>query len=89
MYQVPLPREFVEMAEQEAVELIHRHKRRLGDRMVFLGHHYQRDEVIQFADFTGDSLKLSQQAAKQEQADYIVFSRGALHGGVGGYSDVG
>ena len=73
MYQVPLPKEFVEMEEAAAVELIFRHKRQLGDRMVFLGHHYQRDEVIQFADYTGDSLKLSQLAAEQEQTDYIIF----------------
>ena len=44
----------------------------LGDRLVILGHHYQRDEVFQHADFTGDSLKLSRQAA-MSKADYIVF----------------
>jgi len=48
-------------------------KAALGERLVILGHHYQRDEVIQFADFRGDSLKLSQQAAAQTQAEYIVF----------------
>ncbi|MFL6075773.1 MAG: quinolinate synthase NadA, partial [Mycobacteriales bacterium] len=37
-------------------------KEQLGDRVFILGHHYQRDEVIQFADVTGDSFKLSQQA---------------------------
>ena len=45
----------------------------MADRLVVLGHHYQRDEIIQFADFRGDSLKLSQQAAAQEQAEFIVF----------------
>src|SRR5215471_16870841 len=44
----------------------------LGNDVVILGHHYQRDEVVKFADFRGDSLKLSQQAAKAE-AKYIVF----------------
>ncbi len=44
----------------------------LGDRLVILGHHYQRDEVFQHANFTGDSLKLSRQAAASK-ADYIVF----------------
>ena len=44
----------------------------LGDRLVILGHHYQRDEVFQHADFTGDSLKLSRQAASSK-AEYIVF----------------
>jgi len=45
---------------------------RLGPDLVVLGHHYQRDEVVKFADFRGDSLKLSQQAAKTD-AKYIVF----------------
>jgi quinolinate synthase len=44
----------------------------LGKRLAILGHHYQRDEVFKHADYSGDSLKLSQQAAKSE-ADYIVF----------------
>ncbi|MBL4711203.1 MAG: quinolinate synthase NadA [Gammaproteobacteria bacterium] len=44
----------------------------LGERLVILGHHYQRGEVFKHADFTGDSLKLSKQAANSE-ADYIVF----------------
>jgi quinolinate synthase len=47
-------------------------KARLGKDVVILGHHYQRDEVVKFADFRGDSLKLSQQAA-QADAKYIVF----------------
>ncbi len=45
----------------------------LGDRAFILGHHYQRDEVIDFADVTGDSFKLAQQAAARPEADYIVF----------------
>ncbi|HEV2386429.1 MAG TPA: quinolinate synthase NadA [Candidatus Acidoferrales bacterium] len=51
---------------------IARAKQRLGGRVVILGHHYQRDEVVKFADFRGDSLKLAQQAAETE-ARYIVF----------------
>jgi quinolinate synthase len=47
-------------------------KARLGKDVVILGHHYQRDEVVKFADFRGDSLKLSQQAA-EANANYIVF----------------
>src|SRR6266852_1574215 len=47
-------------------------KARLGGDVVILGHHYQRDEVVKFADFRGDSLKLSQQAASTD-AKYIVF----------------
>jgi len=45
----------------------------LGDRLVVLGHHYQRDEVIRFADATGDSLKLSRYAATRPAAEFIVF----------------
>ncbi len=48
-------------------------KRRLGTRCVILGHHYQREAIIEFADFRGDSFKLSQLAAAQRAADYIVF----------------
>ena len=47
-------------------------RRDLGERAVVLGHHYQRDEVIKFADFRGDSYKLSQEAART-QAEFIVF----------------
>jgi len=47
-------------------------KRELGGRGIVLGHHYQRDEVIRFADFRGDSYKLSQEAART-RAEYIVF----------------
>ena len=45
----------------------------LGSRAYLLGHHYQRDEVIQFADVTGDSFKLAQQAAANPTAEFIVF----------------
>jgi quinolinate synthase len=48
-------------------------KAALGDRLFILGHHYQRDDVIAFADVTGDSFKLSQQAAAHPEAEYIVF----------------
>ncbi|MEY9889614.1 quinolinate synthase [Catenulispora sp. MAP12-49] len=48
-------------------------KAKLGDRLFILGHHYQRDEVIRFADVTGDSFKLAQQAAARPEAEYIVF----------------
>jgi quinolinate synthase len=48
-------------------------KAALGDRVFILGHHYQRDEVITFADVTGDSFKLAQQAAAHPEAEFIVF----------------
>ncbi len=47
-------------------------REKLGERLVILGHHYQRDEVFRHADFSGDSLKLSRQAAASK-AEYIVF----------------
>jgi quinolinate synthase len=45
----------------------------LGDRAIILGHHYQRDEVIDFADITGDSFKLAQAAQQQEKAEFVIF----------------
>ena len=45
----------------------------LGSRALILGHHYQRDEVIQFADITGDSFKLAQAASEQKNAEFIFF----------------
>lgn len=48
-------------------------KEALGERVFVLGHHYQRDEVIQFADVTGDSFKLAREAAARPEAEYIVF----------------
>ncbi|MFF4701866.1 quinolinate synthase NadA [Streptomyces sp. NPDC001288] len=48
-------------------------KEKLGDKVFVLGHHYQRDEVIQFADVTGDSFKLARDAAGRPEAEYIVF----------------
>ncbi|MGO1166645.1 MAG: quinolinate synthase NadA, partial [Janibacter sp.] len=48
-------------------------KEALGDQVFVLGHHYQRDEVIEFADTTGDSFKLAKQAAARPDAPYIVF----------------
>ena len=48
-------------------------KEALGDRVFVLGHHYQRDEVIEFADVTGDSFKLARDAAARPDAEFIVF----------------
>ena len=56
----------------ECDERIRRAREQLGERLVILGHHYQRDEVFAHADFSGDSLKLSRQAARSK-AEYIVF----------------
>ena len=64
--------QFNEINDQDCEERIRAAKAVLGDRLVILGHHYQRDEVYRHADVTGDSLKLSQYAA-QSEAQYIVF----------------
>ena len=64
--------DFALLDDAECEERIVEAKRKLGSRCVILGHHYQRDEVFRHADFTGDSLKLSREAA-QSDAEYIVF----------------
>jgi quinolinate synthase len=69
----PLPDRYLRLSDDEMDERIAAAKRTLGSRVVILGHHYQRDEVIKFADFTGDSLKLSRAAATKHEAEYIVF----------------
>src|SRR2546428_3153557 len=70
MAQATLP---VAPAAEDVQERISAARRALGKRVVILGHHYQRDEVIRHADFTGDSFKLAQLAASRPESDYIVF----------------
>jgi quinolinate synthase len=69
----PLPDAYLRLPEEELDLRIAAARHALGDRVVILGHHYQRDEVIRFADRTGDSLKLAQYAAGQSAAEYVVF----------------
>jgi quinolinate synthase len=71
--QVPLPEHYFEATPEETAAKIAAAKEMLGTRLVILGHHYQRDEIIRWADFTGDSYKLSQLAAGRKDAEYIVF----------------
>lgn len=73
LYQRPLSREYTELSEQETLTRIARAKADIGDDLVILGHHYQRDEIIHFADYRGDSFKLAQHAAERGDARYIVF----------------
>jgi len=68
-----IPRSYFKMPAEERDEKVRALKRQLGERLVILGHHYQRDEVIQFADFRGDSYKLSRQAADRKDAEFILF----------------
>lgn len=71
--QKPLPPEFSEASDSFLIESIKRSKEILGESLFILGHHYQRDDIIQFADARGDSLALSKLAAAQTAAKYIVF----------------
>ncbi len=71
--QKPLPSKFSEADNSELIDSIKKSKDILGEKLFILGHHYQRDEIIQFADAKGDSLALSKLAAKQAKAKYIVF----------------
>jgi quinolinate synthase len=68
-----IPREYARLSAEELDRRIGAARRALGDRVVMLGHHYQRDEIIKWADARGDSFKLAQFAASRPQADFIVF----------------
>ncbi|GAA1538084.1 quinolinate synthase NadA [Dactylosporangium maewongense] len=70
---VECPGDLPAPSDPDLVERARRAKAALGDRVFVLGHHYQRDEVIQFADVTGDSFKLAREAAARPDAEYIVF----------------
>ena len=63
-----------EASDPSLIERATQSRAALGDRAMVLGHHYQRDEVIAFADITGDSFKLAQSAASNPQAEYIIFA---------------
>lgn len=65
--------EYLTLSEEELYQRIQAAKKTLGDRVVILGHHYQRDDVICHADLTGDSFKLSQMAAERHEAEHLVF----------------
>jgi quinolinate synthase len=70
---VDCPGELPAPSDPGLVERARAAKAALGDRLFILGHHYQRDEVIQFADVTGDSFKLAREAAARPEAEFIVF----------------
>ena len=68
-----VPREYATMPADELDRRIAAARAALGERLVILGHHYQRDEIIKWADARGDSFKLAQFAASRPEADYILF----------------
>ena len=69
----PALEDYFGMSDAELNERIARARNDLGSRLVILGHHYQRDDVVRHADFTGDSFKLAQLAASRPEAEFIVF----------------
>jgi quinolinate synthase len=68
-----IPQFYAEMDGEELDRRIRAAREVLGKRLVILGHHYQRDEIIKYADYRGDSFKLARLAAARPEADYIVF----------------
>jgi quinolinate synthase len=68
-----IPTEYLHYSAQELDERIHTAREKLAGRVTILGHHYQREEIIKYADFQGDSFLLSQEAASRPEAEYIVF----------------
>ena len=69
----PLPERYRGLDDEEMDRRIATARAKLGDRLLILGHHYQRDEVIKFADYVGDSFKLSRYCRTRPEADFVVF----------------
>jgi quinolinate synthase len=69
----PLPDRYLGLSDREMDERIASARAQLGRRLVILGHHYQRDEVMKFADYTGDSFKLARHVSERPEAEFIVF----------------
>ena len=68
-----IPNEYLHYSAQELDQRINSARQKLGSTVTILGHHYQREEIIKYADFQGDSFLLSKQAAERPEADFIVF----------------
>jgi len=73
LWQPPLPEKYHLLSDDDIAAAIEARRAALGNDLLILGHHYQRDDVVEHADFRGDSLKLSQLAAQQADAKFIVF----------------
>ena len=71
--QMPLPERYTNASPDELAEWIGRARATLGDRLLVLGHHYQRDDVMRWADARGDSFALSRIAAERGDAEFVVF----------------
>ncbi len=72
-WQKDIPEEYWRLDARDIVRRIAAARRELGERCVVLGHHYQREDIIQFAEIRGDSFKLAQWAAQRPEAEFIVF----------------
>ncbi|MCE2404696.1 MAG: quinolinate synthase NadA [Dehalococcoidia bacterium] len=68
-----IPTDYLHLSAEELDQRIGRVRQELGSKVTILGHHYQREEVIKYADYQGDSFKLSRDAASHPESDYIVF----------------
>jgi quinolinate synthase len=73
MTKAPVLEDYFRVSDAELTERITRARHELGSRLVILGHHYQRDDVIRHADFTGDSFKLAKLGASRPEVEFIVF----------------
>jgi quinolinate synthase len=72
-WQQDIPADYLKLGPDELAARIAAARAKLGSRLVVLGHHYQRQDVIQFADLRGDSFKLAQWAAEKPESEFIVF----------------
>jgi quinolinate synthase len=73
VWQKNLTPPYPSLGDSELIARIESAKKKLGKRLLILGHHYQQDDVIRFADFTGDSFELARQAARQREVEYVIF----------------
>jgi len=73
MVQAPLPTRYTGASDEEVAERIDEARAKLGEKLVILGHHYQRDEIIRHADYRGDSYKLAKDAQNHPDAEFIMF----------------
>src|SRR5699024_7897589 len=71
--QATIPEHYKNLTEVEMKERVIKIKKELGNKLFIPAHHYQKNEVVEFADTTGDSLQLAQECAKNEEAQFIVF----------------
>src|ERR1700754_2065903 len=73
VWQQPLPEIYTQLTDAELRLRIDSARESLGSKVAILGHHYQQDSIIDYADFTGDSFELSRKAAEQRGIEYVVF----------------